>query len=79
MREANNDQDFRSFREEVQAKRGKEIEWNKMMIVNHKEESKKKQQVSLGQERKRLLMLELLKKTDGPFTKCRGGGNVPAK
>ena len=68
LREAREGTNFRDFKEQVEAKREKEVEWNKRMEVKLKEDSEKKQEVALGQERKRILMLEQLKLNGGPFT-----------
>jgi hypothetical protein len=59
---------FRTFREQVEAKRELEVEWNEKMSDKFKSEADKKQQSALGSERKRLLVLEQLKKVGGPFT-----------
>ena len=44
------------------------MEWNEKMALKLKDEARRKQEVSLGQERKRLLLLEYLKTKSGPFT-----------
>ena len=68
LREASQDPGFRSFRLQAQKKRDKEVEWNAKVKEQFKSSAEKKQEAALGQERKRLLMLEDLKKSGGPFT-----------
>ena len=58
LRESREKADFRSFRQQVEDKREKEVEWNARMAVKVKEEAVRKQETALGQERKRLLALE---------------------
>ena len=75
---------FRNFLDQVQAKREKEVEWNTKMAVKMKAEAERKQEVALGQERKRLLLLEKLKMEKGPFTNAEEVeeflmSNVPEK
>ena len=68
LRESREKADFRSFRQQVEDKREKDVEWNARMAVKVKEEAVRKQETALGQERKRLLALEKLKELKGPFT-----------
>jgi hypothetical protein len=68
LRESREKSNFRSFRQQVEDKREKEVEWNAKMAEKMKDETMKKQETALGQERKRLLSLENLKKVKGPFT-----------
>ena len=75
---------FRNFRDQVQAKREKEVEWNTKMAAKMKAEAERKQEVALGQERKRLILLEKLKMEKGPFTNAEEveeflTSNVPEK
>ena len=68
LREASQGPSFRSFKKEVEMRRNKEMEWNKSVKEKFSSDAEKKQVVALGQERKRLIMLEDLKSTGGPFT-----------
>ena len=68
LRKSREKADFRSFRQQVEDKREKEVVWNARMAEKLKEEAVRKQETSLGQERKRLLNLEKLKELKGPFT-----------
>ena len=68
LREASQDSNFRDFRKKVEIKREKELEWNEKQKEKFKTDVEKKQEVALGQERKRLTMLEELKSVGGPFT-----------
>ena len=67
-REARKDSSFRNFKQQVEAKRQKEVEWNRKMTVTLKDDYERKQEVALIQERQRLDMLEQLKMKEGPFT-----------
>ena len=67
LRESREKANFRSFRQQLEDKREKEVEWN-AKVADKKEEAVRKQETSLGQERKRLLALEMLKEVNGPFT-----------
>ena len=67
-REASQGPGFRSFRDKVEAKRELEVKLNKKVADKFKEDAKKKQETALGQERKRILILEQLKANKGPFT-----------
>merc|ERR1712010_39749 len=68
FKEAREMPSFCSFSEQVQAKRNLEAQWNQKMSEKLKEDEDKRQEVALGKERKRLLMLEELKQDNGPFT-----------
>ena len=68
LREASQGPSFRSCRKEVEMRRNKKIEWNESVKEKFSSDAEKKQVVALGQERKRLIMLEDLKSTGGPFT-----------
>ena len=68
LREASQGPNFRSFKEQVEAKRELEVEWNKKVNEKFKDDAVKKQETALGQERKRIHLLELLKAIKGPFT-----------
>ena len=68
LREARKDSSFRNFRQQVEAKREKEVEWNRKMTAKLKDDYERKQEVALIQERKILDMLEQLKMKEGPFT-----------
>jgi hypothetical protein len=68
LREAREEVNFRSFRQQVEDKREKEVKWNTKMSEKMKDETERKQETALGQERKRLLALEKLKMKGGPFT-----------
>ena len=68
LRESREKTNFRSFRQQVEDKREKEVEWNAKIAEKTKEEAVRKQEAALGQERKRLLVLEKLKEVKGPFT-----------
>ena len=58
---------FCSFKQQVEAKRNLELEWNQKMNEKLKKDEEKRQQVVLCKERKRLLMLEELKQNNGLF------------
>ena len=68
LRESRKQTNFRSFRQQVEDRREKEVEWNTKMAEKTKDEAVRKQETALGQERKRLLALEKLKMMEGPFT-----------
>lgn len=68
LRETHEGPSFRSFKEAVQLKREKELEWNKQQDVRFRDDATRKQHAALAQERKRLAMLESLKAKGGPFT-----------
>ena len=68
LRDASKGPSFRSFRKVVEIKREKEVEWNKNLKEKFATDAEKKQQAALGQERKRLGLLEDLKECGGPFT-----------
>ena len=68
LRESREQTNFRSFWQQVEYKREKEVEWNAKIAEKTKEEAVRKQEAALGQERKRLLLLEKLKEVQGPFT-----------
>ena len=68
LRKASENPDFRSFKKQVEIKRDKEVEWNAKMADKLKNDAARKQEVALGQERKRIIMLEDLKGLGGPFT-----------
>ena len=68
LREASKGPSFRSFRKVVEMKREKEVEWNASVKEKFSTDAEKKQEVALGQERKRLTKLEDLKTCGGPFT-----------
>ena len=68
LRKASENPDFRSFKKQVEIKREKEVEWNAKMADKLKNDAARKQEVALGQERKRIIMLEDLKGLGGPFT-----------
>ena len=59
---------FRTFKKEVEAKRKLELEWQKNMKEKFAAGADEKQIVAQTKERKRLDMLEKLKRLDGPFT-----------
>ena len=52
----------------MEAKRELEVQWNKKVAKKFKDDAEKKQEAAVGQERKRLLMMEKLKVEGGPFT-----------
>ena len=66
--EAKKSSSFRSFREQVDAKREMEVEWNNKLASKLKTDTDRRQEAALSQERKRLLALEKLKESKGPFT-----------
>ena len=68
FKEAREMPNFRSFKQQVEAKRNLEAQWNQKMSEKLKEDEEKRQEVALGKERKRLQMLEELKQENGPFT-----------
>jgi hypothetical protein len=68
LREMSQGPSFRSFRNAVEVRREKEVEWNLLVKEKFSTDAEKKQEVALGQERKRLLILETLKSSGGPFT-----------
>ena len=68
LHEAKKSSNFRSFREQVNAKREMEVEWNNKLAAKLKTDTDRRQEAALTQERKRLLALEQLKESDGPFT-----------
>ena len=68
LREMSQGPSFRSFKEQVEAKMDLEVEWNRKVAEKFKEDADKKQETALGQERKRILLLESLKLSNGPFT-----------
>ena len=68
LRDASASSSFRSFRKQVEAKRELEVQWNKKVAKKFKDDAEKKQEAAVGQERKRLLMMENLKVEGGPFT-----------
>ena len=68
LREMSQGPSFRSFRNAVEVRREKEVEWNLLVKEKFSTDAEKKQEVALGQERKRLVILETLKSSGGPFT-----------
>ena len=68
LREASQGPSFRTFRKVVEMKREREVEWNTLVKEKFSSDAEKKQQVAIGQERKRLTMMEDLKECGGPFT-----------
>ena len=66
--EAKKSSNFRSFSEQVEAKRELEVEWNSKLAAKMKSDSERRQESALSQERKRILALEKLKEDNGPFT-----------
>ena len=52
----------------MEAKRNLEVEWNRQVAKKFRKDADKKQETALGQERKRILLLESLKLRNGPFT-----------
>ena len=68
LREVSQGPNFRTFRKAVKMRREKEVEWNSSVKEKFASDAEKKQEVALGQERKRLVMLEYLKTCGGPFT-----------
>ena len=68
LRAAQKTSNFRSFRKVVEERREKEMKWNEKVKERFASDAEKKQQAALGQERKRLVMLEELKSCSGPFT-----------
>ena len=59
---------FRTFKKEVEAKRKLELQWREKMKEKVATGADEKHIVAQTKERKRLDMLEKLKKVDGPFT-----------
>ena len=57
MRESKEKADFQSFRQQVDNKMEKDVEWKNRMAVKVREEAFRKQETALGQKRKRLLAL----------------------
>ena len=68
LREMSQGPSFRSFRNAVEVRREKEVEWNLLVKDKFSTDAEKKQEVALGQERKRLVILETLKSSGGPLT-----------
>ena len=68
LREVSQGPGFRSFRKAVEMRREREIEWNTSVKEKFSTDAERKQEVALGQERKRLIILEALKSCGGPFT-----------
>ena len=68
IKETSDMSSFRSFKKQVEMKRNLELQWNQKMSEKLKGDEERKQMVALGQERKRLVMLEELKEENGPFT-----------
>ena len=68
LREASQGPSFRTFSKAVEMRREKELEWRESVKEKLSSDAAKKQEVALGQERKRLCMMEELKKSSGPFT-----------
>ena len=50
LRESQGKFEFRNFRQAVEAKREKEVEWNQRVAEKLKEEAARKQEAALGQE-----------------------------
>ena len=75
LRQASQGPSFRTFRKVVEMK-------SKRVKEKISSDAKKKQQVAIGQERKRLTMMENRKKCGGPFTsakeveKCLGDATI---
>ena len=59
---------FRSFKSQTLARRELDLEWSNAIKEKFKAGADLKQLTSLEKERKRLLKLDLLKKSGGPFT-----------
>ena len=68
MRESKEKADVQSFRQQVDDKMEKYVEWKNRMVAKVREEAFRKQHTALGQERKRLLNLKKLRELKGPFT-----------
>ena len=58
LREASQGPGFRTFRKAVEMRREKELEWRESVKEKLSSDAEKKQEVALGQERKRLSMTE---------------------
>ena len=79
LKEASEKPSFRSFRQR-EAKRELEVKWNQQMLLKKKNDAERKQEATLGLERKRFLLLEQLKQSKGPFTNAEEVEmNIPEK
>ena len=78
LRAAQESSSFRSFRKVVDERREKEMKWNEKVKERFASDAEKKQQAALGQERKRLALLEELKSSGGPFTNAEEVNNYLA-